>query len=326
MNRPIKFNLEGLGIYKTKNLLPEDVTYRIPFADCQYHELKNASVVFQWYGNYLYYMELIEFNTETQRTIYYEVLEPSLFMFFMFDGETAFRTLDGDILNRPIRGSYYATFNDVNVYEAAFEPGRNILLYISLRKDWILRENSSLPRVSKFVSSSLKNGCSVSYMEKLFMSHSLAKSLLRIWHLPLSEKVDLESLLLPMIKEILKIYDRAQDYRIHLSGMSNEEKVHEIRGYLKSGYLLPNITDINALCERYYITERTLRRVFYKVEERTIIDFVTDHRLDYARSILCQKNLSIKQISELCGFNNPSYFCRLFKRKYKTTPKNYRSV
>ncbi|MEZ0451303.1 helix-turn-helix domain-containing protein [Sphingobacterium thalpophilum] len=326
MNRPIKFNLGGLGVYTTKNFLPENVTYTIPFAEYQHHEFENASMVLQWYRNYLFCIELIEFNTETQRTINYEVLEASLFIFFMLDGETIFRTLDGNILNRPVSGAYYATFNDANVYEAIFEPGKNILLYISLRKEWILREKSSLPKLSKFVSSSLKNGNSVLYMEKLFMSHSLAKSLVRIWHLPLLRGTDLESHLLPMIKEILKIYDKAQDYRIHLSGMSNEEKVHEIRAYLKSGYLLPNITNINALCKRYYITERTLRRVFYKAEKRTIIEFVVDLRLDYAGTLLYQKGLSVKQISELCGFTSSNYFCRLFKKKYGITPKDYRTI
>lgn len=324
MNRPIKFNLDSLEICKSSKAITDNITFIIPFADSQNHKFIGGSVSFQWYSNFLYFMELMELCSDKRETILCEVLEPSLIMFFMFDGESEFSMLEGDFLNHPVRGAYYATLNNRDVYKATFEPGKNIILYISLRMEWILREELALPNLNKFLSFSLKSGGSVEYMEKLFMSRSLAKELIRIWHVPQLEDNDLESALLPMIKNILKIYDKAQDYRIHLSEMSNEEKIHEIRGYLRAGCLSSKITDIQSLCNRFFMTERTLRRLFYKLEKKTIIDFVTDHRLEHSKVLLIQKILPVKEISKRCGFASSNYFCRLFKKKYNFTPKTFR--
>ncbi|MDQ1150467.1 helix-turn-helix transcriptional regulator [Sphingobacterium zeae] len=323
MNRSIKFNLGSLEIYKSSKSFTDNNTFKIPFADSLYHEFVGGKAVFQCYSNFLYFMELIEFSSENQHTIYSEVLEPSLFMFFIFEGEAEFSSPEGNILSCPARGTYYATFCDQGIYKKTFKPGCNIILYISLRIEWIQRKASALPNLSKFLSFCLKSNVSVSYMEKLFMSRSLAKELIKIWHLPILDNIDLETTLLPMIKKILRIYDRAQDYRIHLSEMSNSEKIHEIKEYLKSGCLSTEITDIEALCKRYFIIERTLRRLFFKLEKKTIIDFVTDHRLEHSKLLLTKRILSVKEISEQCGFASPSYFCRLFKKKYAMTPKRY---
>gem|GEM_PF-4345878 len=95
------------------------------------------------------------------------------------------------------------------------------------------------------------------------MSRSLAKELIKIWHLPSLDNIDLETTPLPMIKKILRIYGRAQDCRIHLSEMINAEKIHEIKGYQKSGCLSPEKTDIDVLYKRFFITERTLRIHLY---------------------------------------------------------------
>lgn len=323
MKRSIKFNLDSLEIYKSSKSLTDNITFKIPFADSICHEFADGNVMFQYYSNFLYFMELIEFSSESQHTVHCEVLEPSLFMFFMFEGEAEFSTPEGNILNCPGRGTYYGTFSDRGIYRNTFKPGCNIILYISLRIEWIQRKASALPNLSKFLSFCLKSNVSVSYMEKLFMSRSLAKELINIWHLPTLDNIDLEMTLLPMIKKILRIYDRAQDYRIHLSEMSNSEKIHEIKGYLKSGCLSQEITDIEVLCKRYFITERTLRRLFFKLEKKTIIDFVTDQRLEHSKVLLIKRGLSVKEISEQCGFASPNYFCRLFKKKYAITPKRY---
>lgn len=67
-----------------------------------------------------------------------------------------------------------------------------------------------------------------------------------------------------------------------------------------------------------------LSRSFKKYYNETIVDFLTDLRLNYAANLLKNSNLSITDIIYECGYNNPGYFFYKFKEKYGVSPKKYR--
>ncbi|HBE01098.1 MAG: hypothetical protein A2096_07785 [Spirochaetes bacterium GWF1_41_5] len=47
-------------------------------------------------------------------------------------------------------------------------------------------------------------------------------------------------------------------------------------------------------------------------------------RLKKACSLLIQTSFPVTQISQLCGFNDSNFFCKLFRRKYSESPLRYR--
>ena len=51
--------------------------------------------------------------------------------------------------------------------------------------------------------------------------------------------------------------------------------------------------------------------------------YLTNLRLQAASDLLCSVHSSITEVAHLCGFNNPLYFSRLFKKKYGVSPKEY---
>lgn len=54
-------------------------------------------------------------------------------------------------------------------------------------------------------------------------------------------------------------------------------------------------------------------------------DFIIKHRLKQAMILLKQNSqLSIKEISDILGFNTPNYFCRLFKEQFNISPNQFR--
>ena len=67
-----------------------------------------------------------------------------------------------------------------------------------------------------------------------------------------------------------------------------------------------------------------LSRSFKKYYNETIMDFLTDLRLNYAANLIKNSNLSITNIVYECGYNNPGYFFSKFKEKYGVSPKKYR--
>ena len=57
-----------------------------------------------------------------------------------------------------------------------------------------------------------------------------------------------------------------------------------------------------------------------------ITEFLNHHRLGYAAHLLATTDDAVTMIADLAGFNNRSYFNRLFRERYKLTPSEYRKV
>lgn len=65
-------------------------------------------------------------------------------------------------------------------------------------------------------------------------------------------------------------------------------------------------------------------RMFNHYMHHSPIDFLNIHRLEVASNLLRSTNNSISDISSSCGFEQQSYFNRMFKKVYGCTPSNYR--
>ncbi|MBR3904306.1 MAG: AraC family transcriptional regulator [Clostridia bacterium] len=68
-----------------------------------------------------------------------------------------------------------------------------------------------------------------------------------------------------------------------------------------------------------------LCKIFRKELGMTPHKYLTNLRLQAAAELLCSAHNSgnITEVSLLCGFKNPLYFSRLFKKKYDVSPKEY---
>lgn len=86
-----------------------------------------------------------------------------------------------------------------------------------------------------------------------------------------------------------------------------------------------NDCTVEKLAEISHISEVYFRKLFksqFNVSPKKRINTL---RLEYAARLLAQTNLSINEISERSGFNDPKYFATLFKSVYNTTPTKFRS-
>ena len=69
-----------------------------------------------------------------------------------------------------------------------------------------------------------------------------------------------------------------------------------------------------------------LSKLFKEEKGETFINFLSDKRLEKARQLLENTELSIKEITAEVGYNDQNYFSRIFKNKYGLSPKEYRKV
>ena len=65
------------------------------------------------------------------------------------------------------------------------------------------------------------------------------------------------------------------------------------------------------------------RRLFLKHKGLSLLQFLMHTRLNNAERLLNSTNLPIIEVSMLCGFADPLYFSRIFKKKIGMSPHNY---
>jgi len=73
------------------------------------------------------------------------------------------------------------------------------------------------------------------------------------------------------------------------------------------------------------ISPNRLSRLFCEETGKGFSDFLIEHRIEKAKELLLALGASIKQVSMSCGYSDPNYFSRLFKKMTGLTPTAYSS-
>lgn len=64
--------------------------------------------------------------------------------------------------------------------------------------------------------------------------------------------------------------------------------------------------------------------LFAEVTGTTFVAYLRGVRMQNACELLTSSFYSIKEIAQSCGFDDPLYFCRIFKKEYGVSPSEYR--
>ncbi|WP_170442096.1 GlxA family transcriptional regulator [Ruegeria arenilitoris] len=76
----------------------------------------------------------------------------------------------------------------------------------------------------------------------------------------------------------------------------------------------------SAVASRIGISTRQLERLFQKSVGDTPKKFLMEMRLQKARTLLLQTELSVLEVALSCGFESPSHFAKVYKRKFGVSP------
>jgi len=85
-----------------------------------------------------------------------------------------------------------------------------------------------------------------------------------------------------------------------------------------------NEAPVAAMTELSGLAERSFKRRFAKATGMTPIEYVQTLRLEEAKQILETTDMPVEAVANEVGYEDPSYFGRLFKRTVGLTPAQYR--
>jgi len=84
--------------------------------------------------------------------------------------------------------------------------------------------------------------------------------------------------------------------------------------------------DLNAYLSDFPFSKEYLKKMFKRETGLTPLQYLTNKRLEIAAGTLSTYLAGSRNVSEtarMCGFADPLYFSRLFKKKYGVSPRNY---
>ncbi len=100
---------------------------------------------------------------------------------------------------------------------------------------------------------------------------------------------------------------------------------HEINWAVK--YIYDHISEsltIEQMADKINKSQAYFSRLFAKETGTSFSSFLLETRMQKARKLLSTTDLTIDEVSRSIGFEDPSYFYRVFKKKNGVTPKQYR--
>lgn len=101
----------------------------------------------------------------------------------------------------------------------------------------------------------------------------------------------------------------------------NVDKIRQARSILIEN--MANPPSLKSLSQQVGLNEYRLKVGFKKIYGNTIYGFLMDYKMEYARRLIEEEKIQVKEVAYSLGYENPSHFIAAFKKKYGVTPKKY---
>jgi YesN/AraC family two-component response regulator len=110
--------------------------------------------------------------------------------------------------------------------------------------------------------------------------------------------------------------------------LSEKDKGHHqhiarrIQDIIDGSYHTP--LTVEDIAKEVYLSPNYIRTIFKEKTGHTILEAITEKRMERAVELLADKSLKIYEIAVLVGYENVSYFCSVFQKTTTMTPNHYR--
>ena len=121
------------------------------------------------------------------------------------------------------------------------------------------------------------------------------------------------------LAEMLHLY---VDYSFDFSEIRHSDTIYRVMEYIKSNFSRKvTLEDISSYV---HLSPSHLSGLFRKETGQTISAYLSFVRIEKSKHLLSTTDTPIAQIGALCGFEDQSYFTRVFRQQTGLSPKKYR--
>jgi AraC family transcriptional activator of pobA len=124
-----------------------------------------------------------------------------------------------------------------------------------------------------------------------------------------------------LLKYAQRFYKRQFLNRTELSGTTVTKFIREMDKYVAAGLLsVKGLPSVNYMAERLNISPGYLTDVLKQESGKTALEHIHIYLISEAKNRLIGDDRSVSEIAYALGFENPSYFSRLFKKEVGISP------
>ena len=104
--------------------------------------------------------------------------------------------------------------------------------------------------------------------------------------------------------------------------MPHSESIYKITRYIQKNYRQK--IELQDIAEHLHMTKSYLCRFFKKETGETIINYTNRVRINNSKLLLADTKVPLAEVALLCGFEDQSYFTKVFRGLVGVTPRKYR--
>lgn len=140
-------------------------------------------------------------------------------------------------------------------------------------------------------------------------------------------KTGYESILQCLIKELLllayRAYSDTDPNKPSPIADNIPKEISYLVQYISSNFHHSDMS-LKKLSQLVHMNSSYLSNIFHKYTGTTLVKFVAVKRMHHAKKLLRETKLPVTDIAFQCGFNNHSYFIKMFKKAENLSPLAYR--
>lgn len=156
------------------------------------------------------------------------------------------------------------------------------------------------------------------------ISDKILANLYRLKELQAHENMEFQTRNILSETWLLLLEDIETNYKMDKTlKFEQSDRIRNILSFIHNHYK-DKIT-VAQIADSIGISERETMRSFRKYLNQSPIEYLISYRLNEAKKMLLNSELSITEICYQCGFSDSSYFGKVFRKAYGITPREYRS-
>lgn len=152
--------------------------------------------------------------------------------------------------------------------------------------------------------------------------HAILQNLVRLKELQQKRDVEFQTRNLLSETWLLLLEELRNHFGETICPSENESRLRQMLLYIHSRYSEKLTLKRIAACVN--ISEREALRCFQNGLHQSPIDYLIDYRLNIAKKLLLETELSMTEIAYRCGFSDASYFSKKFRTDIGVPPVEYR--
>ncbi|SDZ56335.1 two-component system, response regulator YesN [Evansella caseinilytica] len=229
-----------------------------------------------------------------------------------------------EILTEKGRGVDYAYLINVSLLPALNEFKSTINSLISEQNeaelpnavDGLLRSiNTLAANEQQSIAFKLYHELMLLVEEQLYKYHIIDTEFIETVKLVYTEKKSVAQL----VRQFASIYQLLIAYLVTENKAKTKINLEKIKTYIDRNYADPQIS-LSQLAAMFYVSKEYLSKAFKKQFGQNVTEYIIECRMQEAKRLLSTEAFKIKSISDMVGYEDVSYFYRVFKKRFGIPP------